>query len=157
MIHLREDRREPQVATEALFRELLITYRLLFGQDKDSWRAYQKIASKWNEQWLARDAQHPADPLLEVLAGRNCEDSVAKAVYDDINAGPVGPQYSSSEDFPMFGEKLLYLQHHINDYRPATVTKVLRDRRDPTARFNIWTSQVGMQTCGRKSCIDSTS
>lgn len=141
-MHLRDDRREPQVATEALWRELLLTYRLLFGSDRKSIRTFLRSAPAWNKQFSA--SHHPADPLLDVLAGRPCEDAEAKAVYDDINAGAVRHSYNSSTDFPTFGEKLLYLQYHTSDYQPPTITKMLSDRRDPSARFNIWTNQVGL-------------
>jgi hypothetical protein len=40
------------------------------------------------------------------------------------------------------GQKLLQLQAFVRGYNPKTLKALMKDRRNPVARYNFWTSQV---------------
>jgi hypothetical protein len=132
---LSESDKELVVPVDSFFRELLLTYRVLFGQDERSFRAFQRSCSGQN-------AHQSSDTMLPVLCEKSWTTPEARDLYRDISAGAVRDTYDSSADFPIMGQKLLALQQFVKDYHPRTLTALLRDRRDPTAWFNFWTTQV---------------
>lgn len=132
---LLESEKEPVMPADSLFRELLLTYRVLFGQDERSFRAFQRSCSR-------KDTKYASDPLLPVLCDRSWTMPDAHDLYRDINAGAVRDTYDSNADFPIMGPRLLVLQQFVKGCHPRTLTALLRDRRDPTAWYNVWTTQV---------------
>lgn len=127
--------KEPVVPSETLFRELLLTYRVLFGQDERSFRALQRYCS-------GQDEHLAADPMLQVLCEKSCATQEALELYRDIDAGAVRDTYDSNADFPILGQKLLALQQFVKEYHPKTLTALLRDRRDPAAWYSFSTTLV---------------
>ena len=138
---LLEDEKEPVVPADSLFRELLLTYRVLFGQDERSIRAFQRSRSR-------KDIKYASDPLLAVLCDKSWTMPDAHDLYRDINAGAVRDTYDSNADFPIMGPKLLVLQQFVKGYPPKTFTALLRDRKDPTAWYNVWTTLVCASVLG---------
>jgi hypothetical protein len=139
-----EDARAPDVATDELFEEILLSYRLLFGQDDRSWKAFSRMAPVWEEQrgrssW---ETSWDCDPLLLVLCGRSCTDEEARQVYDDIDANEPANYYDPNTEFPFFGKRLLELQQLIKQYQPQDVRSLLNDRRDVAAWYTLRTNQV---------------
>jgi hypothetical protein len=127
--------KEPVVPSESLFREILLTYRVLFGQDESSFRAFQRSRS-------GQCAPPGSDPMLPILCERIWTSPKAQDVYRDIDSSAVQDTYDSIADFPIMGQKLLALQQFVKEYHPRTLTALLRDRRDPTAWYNFSTTLV---------------
>jgi hypothetical protein len=127
--------KEPVVPTDSFFRELLLTFRILFGQDERSVRAGLRCCA-------GQDTHRLADPMLALLCGKPWTTPEARDLYDDVGAGAVRDTYDSNADFPIMGARLLELQQFVKDYHPTTLTALWRDRKDPTAWFNIWSTQV---------------
>jgi hypothetical protein len=121
---LLESDAEHVVPTDSFFRELLLTYRVLFGQDK---RSFQEFRRRYTRQ----DAHYALDPLLPVLCDRTWTMPDARDLYTDIDAGAVRDTYDSNADFPIMGQKLLALQQFVYHYQPTTLAASLRDRRYP--------------------------
>lgn len=128
--------KEPVVPTDAFFREVLLTYRVLFGQDERSGRAGLRCCAR------QEDAHRPADPMLALLCGKPCTAPEARDLYADVDAGAVRDTYDSQADFPIMGARLLELQQFVKDYHPTTLVAVLRDRRNPAAWYTFWSTQV---------------
>jgi hypothetical protein len=138
-----EDVNVPDVPIEEFFVELLLTYRLLFGQDDRSWRAFSRMVS------LTGDDQNPivqgnwsCDPLLLTLCGKSCESDQAQTIYDDIEANPPSNYYDPVIEFPFFGKRLIELQRLVDQHQPHTVRSLLNDRRDVKSWVNFWGNQV---------------
>jgi hypothetical protein len=121
---LLESDEEPFVPTGSFFRELLLTYRVLFGQDKRSFQAFRRCCTK-------QDAHYALDPLLPILCDRSWTMPNARDLYTDIDAGVSRDTYDSNADFPIMGQKLLALQRFVYCYQPRTLAALLRDRRYP--------------------------
>ena len=149
-----EDARAPDVATDELFEEVLLSYRLIFGQDDRSWKAFSRMAPLWEEQRgrLPWEATWDCDPMLAVLCGKSCTDEEARQVYDDIDANEPANYYDSNTEFPFFGKRLLELQQLIKQYQPQDVRSLWNDRRDVAAWYTLRTNQVRTLML---SCVDS--
>jgi len=136
--------KEPVVHTAEFFREILLTYRALFGQDDRSFRAFQHAMPSFDLNWdfSARDPLEVSDPMLPLLCGKCWTVPEARCVYEDIDAGAVRDFYDSNEDFPILGQRLLQLQLFVKEYHPRTLRGLLRDRRDPAFWYSFWTNQT---------------
>jgi len=136
--------KELAVPTDQFFKELLLTYRVLFGQDEKSYKAFQRSLPSYDRDWdcSGKDPDQISDPLLPILCGKSCRIPEARDLYNDVDAGPVRDCYDSSADFPIMGQKLLQLQAFVRDYNPKTLKALMKDRRNPVARFNFWTNQT---------------
>lgn len=112
------------------FAELLRTFRLLFGQDRDSWTSFaiEYYGNVLRHGWASKAHQ---DPLIETLCAR---DWVNVHLYRDIQASNVKKLYYAEMDFPFFGERLLLLQHYAIGESPYSLQTLYRDRRD----FRYW-------------------
>jgi len=139
-----EDVSAPDVAPDNLFREILLSYRMIFGQDDRSWKAFknmiplleeQRGRSSWETTW-------DCDPLLSVLCGSSCKDKEIRQLYDDIDANEPASFYDPNKEFPFFGRRLLKLQQLIKHHQPHDVRSLLNDRRDVAAWYNLRTNQL---------------
>src|ERR1700730_9593409 len=74
VISLAHSDQELVVSVDSFFRELLVTYRVLFGQDEASWKACQRHCSRQtSDQWL--------DPLLSILCEKSWVTPRARDLY----------------------------------------------------------------------------
>ncbi|KAL8671380.1 MAG: hypothetical protein Q9168_004128 [Polycauliona sp. 1 TL-2023] len=125
-----EDQPEPLLAdaNRSMFREALISYRLLFGQDFRSRRLFnsqeKKRASKGGN----------IDHLLVQLCGHS--KSISKMTDD--KAFYEQAFYDSVIDFPHYGRRLEVLQTYVSARKPRNVRDVWYDRRDPEKWILIW-------------------
>lgn len=139
-----EDVRAPDVPTEEFFVEILLSYRLIFGQDERSWKAFSKMEPVWQEQrgrssW---ETTWDCDPMLYVLCGKSPTDEEARQVYEEVEANEPGNYYDPHTEFPFFGKRLLELQQFIQQYEPHNVRSLLNDRRDYAAWYTLWNNQL---------------
>jgi len=98
--------------TPDYFREVLLSYRLIFGQDPKSWKAFQKTLSTYKEHWDCSDNQSDdGDPMLRILCCSSYKSPNASRIYQDIDASEVAsPCYYPDSDFPFLGRRILNLQ-----------------------------------------------
>ena len=122
ILNSRPDNPEPQ----ALFREILLSYRLLFGQDKHSWQAFN--ANFRNITGITKDGDQVHDPLLVRLCGSKW--TRERALYRSIAAPEASNHYSAMRDFPLLGTRLARLQHFSEVQNPHDWKVLWYDQRD---------------------------
>jgi hypothetical protein len=115
----------------------MCTYRLLFGQDMRSQKAFRADEGKLLAKSKANDAW---DPLLPNLCGKGW---ASQAVYEDIGAPYVKTAYMAHDDFPYFGEKLTILQQFVETYESDTWTALWYDRRNLYQHYTFKVAFVG--------------
>lgn len=114
------------------FREIIFTYRLIFGQSKDSWKAYRKAhGTKLDKEQLGAHW----DPLRTMLCAN---DWSTIPVYGELDAPDVRAVYSARSDFPFFAERLTTLQQYIATQSPNDWKALWRDRRDVARFWALW-------------------
>ena len=144
-----EDRDQCCVSLE---QEVLISYRLLFGQDGMS----RKVAQ---DEICRLKKTHPdqsVDTMLLDLCGRKYKHgSLWWRTYDTVlhnyppEMWPVTCQtmkghllesdvYSARNDFPRLGSRLLKLQQFNLRQRPSKLVDLWRDRRNPLQWYTFW-------------------
>ncbi|KAL8852064.1 MAG: hypothetical protein Q9221_002994 [Calogaya cf. arnoldii] len=115
-------------ANRSMFREALLSYRLLFGQTLDSRQLFnsqdRKRASKGGF----------TDRLLVQLYGHSKD--ISKLTDD--NTFYEQAFYDSVVDFPHFGERLEVLQKYVSAKKSRNIKDLWRDRRDPEKWVLLW-------------------
>ena len=113
--------------TKGFLQEILISYRILFGQHRQSRNKYWKMERRKIEE----DGE--IDRLLDVLCGiRHLTDpGVVKFIYDH-------EVYSMERDFPILGQRLAQLQQYGNSHDPGKLKELWQDRRHPLQWFTFW-------------------
>lgn len=107
-----------------ILREILLSYRLLFGQSKPSRRFFRRL-----------QASHVAlssnpDALLQAICGQNY--FIHQFVPQDRSI------YFAQRDFPVLGERVKLLATELEAARPKSWRDLLRDRRDTTQYWTFW-------------------
>ncbi|PSN64887.1 hypothetical protein BS50DRAFT_601453 [Corynespora cassiicola Philippines] len=101
-----------------LLRETLLSYRLLFGQNKASRRLFRSL--------------NPCkDRSLSELCGRKQSDFETQL--------PERDSYILSKDFPILRSRLAVLAYHFSNKRPRTWKELWNDKRDSASWFTFWT------------------
>lgn len=137
-------------------REILLSYRLLFGQFDSS----RKLCSQSLTRDQAPTTQHQGalavDPLLLTL----CTIPLGSSVFcaSDVGGKKTGipghlfppsslgfqgdlqesDTYSTHDDFPILGQRLLTLQRYSLRQRPSRMKDLWRDRRNPMQWYTFW-------------------
>ncbi|KAK2821084.1 hypothetical protein FQN49_007730 [Arthroderma sp. PD_2] len=136
----------------SLEQEIILSYRLLFGQDKKS----RKIARR--ELCKLKDAcpNQNVDTMLFDLCERKYEygrlwwktyDKVLQSYPSEI--WPITCRtmegylqqsgvYSARDDFPRLGKRLMKLQQFSLRQKPSKLTDLWRDRRNPLQWYTFW-------------------
>lgn len=115
-------------ANRSMFREALLSYRLLFGQDLDSRRLFNS-----QEKKRASNGGY-TDRLLVQLCGHSKD--ICKVTDDDTFFEQAF--YDSVIDFPHFGPRLEALQKYVSARKPRNIKDLWHDRRDPGQWVLIW-------------------
>lgn len=98
-------------SAEDLCREVLLSYRLIFGLDSPSRKLFNRECAK--ELRLSSDF----DPLSTVLCGESWNSLASKDIFEEIDADPPAPFYLTS-DFPFFGHRLFELHDFVQRQHP---------------------------------------
>ncbi|OJJ42595.1 hypothetical protein ASPZODRAFT_20364 [Penicilliopsis zonata CBS 506.65] len=137
----------PSNEAASLHREVLLSYRLLFGQSSRS----RKLAFKLLEQLEKSSGE--IDPFLHTICSASGTQSrflrrCAKSSFPvellpmsniDLHTSPVEPDtYSARNDFPHFGHRLLVVQQYNLKQQPSRVRDLWRDRRNPLQWYTFW-------------------
>lgn len=109
---------------DELLSEILLSYRLLFGQDKDS-RALFRVGKVCSPHGCIP----VIDGALASLCGRKTCDVFnfkERAVYD------------LQQDFPVLKSRLVTAMRHLASKRPRTWRELWQDKRDSGAWLTFW-------------------
>lgn len=131
----------------SVHRELLLSYRLLFGQSSGS----RKLAVKLLKQ--LKESSGDVDPFLVTI----CSTPLSKSWFlRPLSGSPIpndifptssldldnrlveSDTYSSQDDFPCFGQRLLAVQHYNLRQQPRRIRDLWRDRRNPLQWYTFW-------------------
>lgn len=137
---IKQDAQSSVEDVRQLHREILMSYRLLFGQR----RASRKLAKAELYVLKRQDANY--DQLLNALCTQSC-DSIIRAL--PLAFWPVTCRsfegylqeesaYSSQDDFPLFGQRLAKLQEFTLRQQPSRLRDLWRDRRNPLQWYTFW-------------------
>jgi hypothetical protein len=133
---------------------MLLTYRLIFGQDPKSSRLFAKelaaLTSTYSKlKFMSKPASQKgrqpcvfalpdADPLLLRLCGLHADAPGAAEIYADIQA-PSTQTYYTPESYPFFADKLLMLQAYVKEQHLYHWNKLWHDHRNKTNWWQYWT------------------
>ena len=122
------------------YREIIQSYRILFGQDKHSWKAFvADYGRKGPFHQADASEDRGEDHLLPLLCG---EDWLKQEIYEDVDVSSVKNVYSTRADFPFFADRLLSLQDFAVTQSPSNWRTVWRDRRDVARFWTLWAVMV---------------
>ncbi|KAL8937278.1 MAG: hypothetical protein Q9216_004507 [Gyalolechia sp. 2 TL-2023] len=120
--------KELRIANKSMHKEILRSYRLLFGQDRRS----RKLFNAQEHRKASTDGI--SDPLLEQLCGQARKASVV--LEDDTFNEP--DLYNAKFEFPFLGQRLNYLQEYAHSCTPHRIRDVWHDTRDPAKWLVVW-------------------
>lgn len=107
-----------------LLLEILLSYRLLFGQSKPSRKLFRYLLHSNS------DLSHNADPFLYSICTQK------RFAHRYVPQDHV--IYFISRDFPVLGRRVELLATELKDAKPKTWKDLLRDRRDTTQYWAFW-------------------
>ena len=123
--------------TQAFKQEVLLSYRVIFGQNEASRKLFR------NHE---RSQLQSVDPLLDLLCGQvfkgkkqdlpvdlwplSCRDPQGHLQEQDV--------YSVTTDFPTLGPRLLRLQAYSLRQTPSKIWDLWRDFRTPLQWYTFW-------------------
>jgi len=131
----------PDIPIDEIFKEILRSYRLIFGQDDRSWRAFSKILNKLEEQGQGKSTG-AFDPLLRILCGQSSTSHEARYIYEEIDNNQQTTYCNPVTEFPFFGKRLMELEQFDKQHQPKSVRTLLNDRRDVAAWFILRSNQL---------------
>ncbi|TAQ87150.1 hypothetical protein B7494_g4532 [Chlorociboria aeruginascens] len=104
----------------AFFKEVRLSYRLIFGDDQKAHRYYRRL--------YRPDANKNGffDPYLDELCRRASNTTDSRTIYN------------KTTDFPILGPRLALLQGYICRQHPNTIQMLWRDRRDLLRWYTFW-------------------
>lgn len=122
-------------------KEVLMSFRLLFGQTRRSRGQAKLILKELREQdqffdqlletVCAKSRQEADDLLLPSFWPNPCLSMDGKHLQEEDS-------YSSQEDFPIFGQRLARLQAFTLKQQPSRIQDLWRDRRNPLQWYTFW-------------------
>lgn len=131
----------------SLYREVLLTYRLLFGQSSHSRALALKLFKQLHVSPGDIDPFHFTICTVSTTRRRffrqtaNPElpaDLFPATILDLDNCLIESDTYSSRDDFPLFGSRLLAVQKYNLRQQPSCVRGRCRDRRNPLQWYTFW-------------------
>jgi hypothetical protein len=107
-----------------LLQEIVLSYRLLFGQNKASRHYFRSIKP------FSGIPQEGRDEVLTSLCGQK-----RLQVGFNIHDREI---YDLSSDFPVLKSRIAVLLRHLSTKRPRTWRELWRDKRDSASWFTFW-------------------
>ena len=116
------------VGTQSYLREVLLSYRILFGNDSKS----RKLFRTKERHQLQQTGSY--DQGLDDLCGRDTARSRARN-HVSLHVDSV---YNAAFDFPHLGTRLLKLHTYSVAQNPSKLKELWDDRRNPLQWFTFW-------------------
>lgn len=107
-----------------ILQETLLSYRLLFGQEKASRKYFKRLAD--SDPSLIENP----DPFLFQLC--------AKKLYTHSSVPQDRFTYFTHRDFPVIGERVELLEKELRGTKPKNWKDLVRDNRDTTQYWTFW-------------------
>lgn len=127
-----EDKPSEDFSVTNMLNEVMLSYKLLFRDDRRSRRVYQK--SERSRAFLAKTPSHiQVDPYLDELCGNNIPSTfftLGSSVHD---------VYDSDSYFPIYKERLKRIHDYIDGIQPNRFMSLWHDRRDIRLWYTVWT------------------
>jgi hypothetical protein len=123
--------------------EILLSYRILFGQDRASRALFHNKVKKQAQEGSAL----PHEPLLDILCGEPTSSSKIRALPASLwpkssrnadNQLQQFDEYSISSDLPLLGARFLAIQEFNLRQRPRSFWGFWRDTRDRQKWYTVW-------------------
>ena len=124
----------PVKSAQAFYRETLLTYRVIFSQDANSWKLFSR---NFSSDQLQNGDKEGLDPMFRKLTAKPWR---KQQVYAKIQADPAKLVYSEAE-FPFFGYRLRKLQDFVVTQAPDDFWSLMNDRRDIN---RLWTIRAAV-------------
>ncbi|KIW30596.1 uncharacterized protein PV07_06330 [Cladophialophora immunda] len=128
-----------------IFREVLATYRVIFGQHADArnlirkhcsqGKLFNKYRSPWQKPHPSAFVHNHADPLLERLCFYDCRD---ETLFVELDMLDLKHNYFLDDDFPCFADRLWALQEYVENQCPNNWKVLWQDRRNVKEFWTIW-------------------
>jgi hypothetical protein len=118
-------------------KEILLSFHLLFRDDKRS-RTYYRRTARHGAAMTDMDGNRSVDPTLDLLCGfypSSCDPPMRSHL-------PYRVAYYPESDFPILRNRLLKLYLYIDGIQPMHLRSLWRDRRDRRQWWAIWTAIV---------------
>lgn len=119
--------------TRQFFKEVILSYRLIFGQTKSSRQRFNKQLKKWDLK-----SKSNSDPMLYRICGHGCESEEAREIYYEIEADDPSNQYDPAVDFPFLGKRLVSIQDYVQGHKPSNFKALWYDRRNVSWWWTFW-------------------
>lgn len=113
------------ISAQSLHNQILLSYRLLFGDHYQSRRIYRGWRLGTNTTW---------DQTLDDLCGGIKEPETSTANW--VNR--IKDSYNAEDDFPYLGPRLLKLQDFILSREPDKLKALWHDQRDMSRWWTFW-------------------
>ncbi|KAH9205991.1 hypothetical protein DL95DRAFT_241707, partial [Leptodontidium sp. 2 PMI_412] len=115
------------------FKEVMLSYRVLFGEVRWSHGVYKKCKSSWPSL-----SEAEFDPLLDILCGQHWNEDESLEVWYDIEAEAPFNRYSTVDTFNFLGERFMTLQNVVHGHGPDSIRQVWYDKRDISRWWTFW-------------------
>lgn len=126
--------------------EVLLSYRILFGQDQASRSLFRKIEKE--RLHGASGSAASQDPLLQILCGARTSSRQIRSLPQYLWPKPCRnaidgrlqklDEYSVSSDLPLLGHRFLVIQEFNLRQRPRSFLRFWRDKRDRPKWYTFW-------------------
>lgn len=107
-----------------LLEEIILSYRLLFGQNWQSRRLFRR------QRPFARIPYEGHDQFLSLICGSKRFDCPITLTERD--------EYDLAADFPHLRSRLVRLNHYASSKKPRSIRQLWRDKRDNPAWLTFW-------------------
>ncbi|RKK17491.1 hypothetical protein BFJ66_g1036 [Fusarium oxysporum f. sp. cepae] len=107
-----------------LLQEILLSYRLLFGQSRRSRRLFRQL------QPFARIPQEGHDQFLSLICSRKHFNGPLTLIEREV--------YDVAGDFPHLRSRIVRLNSYASNKKPRSIQQLWRDKRDSTAWLAFW-------------------
>ncbi|KAF4459096.1 dipeptidyl peptidase III [Fusarium albosuccineum] len=107
-----------------LLQEILLSYRLLFGQSRQSRSLFRRL------QPFARIPQEGHDQFLSLICSRKQFDCPVTLIERD--------EYDVGGDFPHLRSRIVRLNSYASSKKPRSIRQLWQDKRDSTAWLALW-------------------
>ncbi|KAK3366726.1 hypothetical protein B0T24DRAFT_558001, partial [Lasiosphaeria ovina] len=120
----------------SLHREVLLSYRLLFGQSSRSRKLSLKLLENLKESSRHPDCKISLPPPLQQVPIPYELFHASNLDFD--NSLVESDTYSSQDDFPYIGPRLLAVQQYNLRQQPSRIRDLWQDQRNPLQLYTFW-------------------
>jgi hypothetical protein len=113
---------------KALLQEILLSYRLLFGQSSRSRKEFRR------ERPFSRMPREAQDHFLSRICGKKRFNCPITLVERD--------EYDLAGDFPHLQSRIVRLHNYASSKKPRSIRQLWQDKRDSTAWLAFWSVLV---------------